>query len=154
MENITFFMSQIKLFLENKSHGNHRALYLDTRMCMHAPDLRTQALCMRMHARVLETMKDKFFTLKLRFGMNPTSSDSRSKPSFFQYKKPYMVGVSSDWTSPTKQSLTDQTTLNFGPTERVDVGEWNPMTLPMPVRWHSRSWFLKPIHKSYRLIHI
>ena len=60
MENITFFMSQIKLFLENKSHGNHRALHVDMRMCTHALDLCTQALCMRMHARVLETMKDKF----------------------------------------------------------------------------------------------
>ena len=46
---------------------------------------------MRMHARVLETMKDKFFALKLRFGTNPTVSRSHSKPLFFQYKKPYMV---------------------------------------------------------------
>ena len=43
-----------------------------------------------MHAKVLETMKGKFSALKLRFGMNLTSSGSRSKPSFSQYKKPYM----------------------------------------------------------------
>ena len=46
---------------------------------------------MRTHARVLETMKGKFSALKLRFGMNLTSSGSRSKPLFSQYKKPYMV---------------------------------------------------------------
>ena len=46
---------------------------------------------MRTHARVLETMKGKFFALKLRFGMNLTSSGSYSKPLFSQYKKPYMV---------------------------------------------------------------
>ena len=36
-------------------------------------------------------MKDKFFALKLRFGMNLTSSGSHSKPLFFNYIKPYMV---------------------------------------------------------------
>ena len=36
-------------------------------------------------------MKDKFSALKLRFGMNPTASRSRSKPPFFNYMKPYMV---------------------------------------------------------------
>ena len=57
--------------------------YIDTRMHMHASDL-----CM--HARVPEIMKGKFFALKLRFGMNLTSSGGHSKPPFSQYKKPYM----------------------------------------------------------------
>ena len=38
--------------------------YIDTRMRMHAPDLRTHASCMRTHVRVLETIKDKFFYIK------------------------------------------------------------------------------------------
>ena len=46
---------------------------------------------MCMHVRVSKTMKDKFSALKLSFGMNPTLSRSNSKPSFSQYKKPYMV---------------------------------------------------------------
>ena len=46
---------------------------------------------MRTHVRVLETMKDKFSTLKLGFGTNPTSSGSNSKLPFFNYKKSYMV---------------------------------------------------------------
>jgi len=46
---------------------------------------------MRMHVRVSKTMKDKFSALKLSSGMNPTLSRSHSKPSFSQYKKPYMV---------------------------------------------------------------
>ena len=146
----------MKLFLENKGHPNPRECVRKHAYAYSCFRLVYSCVCMCTHAKVPETIKDKFYALKLRFRMNLTSSRSRSKPLFFffQYKKPYMVGVSSDWTSPTKPSLTDQTTLNFGPTERVDVGEWNPMTLPMPVRWHSRSWFLKPIHKSYRLIHI
>ena len=45
-----------------------------------------------MHARVLETMKGKFFfALKLGFGTNLASSGSHSKPPFSNYKKPYMV---------------------------------------------------------------
>ena len=42
--------------------------------------------------RVPKTYGRKFFLhLMLRFGMNPTSSESRSKPLFFNYIKPYMV---------------------------------------------------------------
>ena len=37
---------------------------------------------LRMHVRVLETMKDKFFNIKCEVGMNPTSFGSHSKPSF------------------------------------------------------------------------
>ena len=47
-----------------------------------------------MHAytgRVLETIKDKFSTLNLRFGTNPTSFGSPSKTQFFNFIKPYMV---------------------------------------------------------------
>ena len=36
-------------------------------------------------------MKDKFSTLMLRFGMNPTSPKSHSKPIFYHYIKPYMI---------------------------------------------------------------
>ena len=36
-------------------------------------------------------MKGKFSALKLRFGMNPTSSGSCFKPQFFNYIKPYMI---------------------------------------------------------------
>ena len=64
---------------------------MDMETLGHVSDLRTQALCMCTHFRFLETMKGKFSVLKLRFGMNPTSSRSHSKPPFFQYKKPYMV---------------------------------------------------------------
>ena len=42
-------------------------------------------------ARVPKTMKDKFSVLMLWFGMNPTSSGSRSKLPFSYYIKPYMV---------------------------------------------------------------
>ena len=35
-------------------------------------------------------MKDKFFVLILRFGKNPTSCRSHSKPLFSRYIKPYM----------------------------------------------------------------
>ena len=45
----------------------------------------------RIHTRPPETMEGKFFALKLRFGMNPTSSGSCSKPPFSQYKKSNMV---------------------------------------------------------------
>ena len=64
---------------------------MDMETLGHVSDLRTQALCMCTHFRFPETMKGKFSVLKLRFGMNPTSSRSHSKPPFFQYKKPYMV---------------------------------------------------------------
>ena len=69
-----------------------RHVYTDMCMRTHSPDLCTQASCMCTHARVLETMKNKFFfALKLRFGTNLISSGSCSKPSFSQYKKPYIV---------------------------------------------------------------
>jgi len=56
---------------------------MDTKTLGHASDLGMQALCMCTHVRVLEIMKGKFSALKLRFGMNPTSSGSCSKPPFF-----------------------------------------------------------------------
>ena len=43
------------------------------------------------HARVPNTMKDKFFCIKDCIGTNPTSSGSHSKPLFSNYKKLYMV---------------------------------------------------------------
>ena len=42
-------------------------------------------------ARVLETMKGKFFALMLRFGTNLTSSRRHFKLPFSNYIKPYMV---------------------------------------------------------------
>ena len=46
---------------------------------------------LRMQPRFQKPMKSKFFALKLRFGMNPTSFGSRSKLLFFNYIKSYMV---------------------------------------------------------------
>ena len=46
---------------------------------------------LRMQLGFLKPMKGKFSTLMLRFGMNPISSGSHSKPPFSQYKKPYMA---------------------------------------------------------------
>ena len=43
------------------------------------------------HARVPKTMKDKFFSISVRFGMNPTSFGSCSIPPFLNYKKTYMI---------------------------------------------------------------
>ena len=43
------------------------------------------------HVRVPETVKTKFFCIKEDFGMNPTSSESHSKPLFSHYIKPYIV---------------------------------------------------------------
>ena len=44
-----------------------------------------------MHLGFWKPMKGKFFELMLRFGMNSTSSRSRSKPLFSHYIKPYMT---------------------------------------------------------------
>ena len=55
-------------------------------------------LCMQL--RFQRGMKGKFFALKLRFGMNPTSSRSRSKFPFFNYIKPYMVYFKGDRENP------------------------------------------------------
>ena len=46
---------------------------------------------MHTHVRVPEIIKGKFSALKLGFGTNPTSSESCSKSSFSNYKRPYMV---------------------------------------------------------------
>ena len=79
MENITFY-GQINLFLENKGQGNPRLAYVARVLGSYETQLGFQ-----------RAMKDKFFALKLRFGMNPTPFGSHSKPSFSQYKKLYMV---------------------------------------------------------------
>ena len=79
MENITFY-EQINLFLENKGQGNPRLAYVARVLGSYETQLGFQ-----------RAMKDKFFALKLRFGMNLTSSGSHSKPLFFNYIKPYMV---------------------------------------------------------------
>ena len=72
--------------------------YAYTRMHTHAPDPHKQASCMRTRTWACVRMlgfqklrKTSFSALKPRFGMNLTSSKSRSKPLFSQYKKPYMV---------------------------------------------------------------
>ena len=65
------FIFKIKLFLKNKSHGNPRACarrYADAYACSkpaYASFMHAYAnTSMRTHARVLETMKGKFYTLK------------------------------------------------------------------------------------------
>ena len=91
-------MSKVKLFLENKGHKNpkacvrkHAYAYACSRLVyisfMHA--YAYTGMCT--HVRVSDTVKGKFSSLKLRFRMNPTCFRSCSKPSFSQYKKPYMV---------------------------------------------------------------
>ena len=70
-------------------------MYVYTRMCTHALDLCAYVSCMRthtcmgmcVHARILEAIKDKFSA----FETNLTSSVSCSNPSFFYYKKSYMI---------------------------------------------------------------
>ena len=64
---------------------------------LHACDAYTS---MRTHVKVPETMKDKFFALKLRFGMNPTSSKSCSKPLFSQLYKAIHDTFSKDTENP------------------------------------------------------
>ena len=58
--------------------------------------VRRSSACVHRHGpahatRVPKTMIDKFSVLMLRFGTNPTSFGSYSKPSFSHYIKPYMV---------------------------------------------------------------
>ena len=76
-------MNRIKLFLENKGHENPRAcvrIHVYAHVCFR-PAYTCFMLAyaytgMHMHVRVPETLKGKFFALKLRFGINPTSSRS------------------------------------------------------------------------------
>ena len=89
-------MNQRKLFLEKKAHRNPR-------LCIHAYAyvcFRPVCACFThayayigicVYARVIETVKDTFFCIKFRFGMNLTSSRSHFKPLFSDYIKPYMV---------------------------------------------------------------
>ena len=83
MENITLFGKEghenprICVRRHEYAYTCSKSAYAYTSMCM--------------HARVLETMKDKFFALKMRFGMNPTSFRRHSKPLFSHYIKPYIV---------------------------------------------------------------
>ena len=83
----------MKLFLENKGHPNPRECVRKHAYAYSCFRLVYSCVCLCTHAKVPETMKDKFYALKLRFRMNLTSSRSRSKPLFFffQYKKPYTV---------------------------------------------------------------
>ena len=83
----------MKLFLENKGHPNPRECVRKHAYAYSCFRLVYSCVCLCTHAKVPETMKDKFYALKLRFRMNLTSSRSRSKPLFFffQYKKLYMV---------------------------------------------------------------
>ena len=108
IENITFY-EKINIFLKKKKkgQGNPQPTYTGQHLCT----LRIQAsTCirrptpayagivhayagtyMRMQLRFQKPMKDKFFVLMLRFGMNPTSFGSHSKPLFSHYIKPYMT---------------------------------------------------------------
>ena len=84
MKNITF-NEQISLFLENKAK---EALGMCTQESTY---MRSHNACARRHnpvcaCRVQETKQGMFSALILRFGTNPTSSKSCSKPLFSQYK--------------------------------------------------------------------
>ena len=89
-------MKQRKLFLEKKGHRNprlriHAYAYACFRLVcacfMHA--YAYTGICV--YARVTETIKDTFFCIKFRFGMNLTLSRSHFKPLFSDYIKPYVV---------------------------------------------------------------
>ena len=77
-------------------------MYVYTRMCTHALDLCAYASCMhthtcmgmRVHAMVLEVIKDKFF-LHLKLSLKRISHRlwAIPIPHFFYYKKSYMVHV-------------------------------------------------------------
>ena len=73
----------MKLFLENKGHPNPRECVRKHAYAYSCFRLVYSCVCLCTHAKVPETMKDKFYALKLRFRMNLTSSRSRSKPLFF-----------------------------------------------------------------------
>ena len=80
MENITFY-KQINLFWKVKGQGNPQPAYAGL---MHA--YAGTNLCAQLGFQ--KPMKNKFFALILRFGMNFTSFGSRSKPLFSHYIKP------------------------------------------------------------------
>ena len=52
---------------------------------------------LRTHAKV---MKGSFSALSVRFGMNPTSFGSHSKPPFFNYINPYIVAFQNTTENP------------------------------------------------------
>ena len=83
MKNITFY-EQINLFLKNKGQGNPHFAYTGLIHAYAGMDLRTQL-------GFQKPMKDKFFALKTEVWNEPTLTGSCSKPSFFNYIKPYVV---------------------------------------------------------------
>ena len=90
MENITSY-EQINLFLESKRPRKPSA-------CVRRPEpayvgLMNAYVGTDLHTQLgfQKPMKDKFSTLMLRFGTNPTSYESHSKPLFSHYIKPYMT---------------------------------------------------------------
>ena len=72
---------------------------MHTHACKHMLKLYVlHALCMFTHTRTCVHMlrfqklrKTSFYALKMDFGTNPTSSESRSKPLFYHYIKAYIV---------------------------------------------------------------
>ena len=90
MEKRTFY-EQINLFLESKRPRKPSA-------CVRRPEpayvgLMNAYVGTDLHTQLgfQKPMKDKFSTLMLRFGTNPTSYESHSKPLFSHYIKPYMT---------------------------------------------------------------
>ena len=72
------FMNKKNLFLENEGHWNPKATYIGLMYEYGYTGSRTQLGFQKL-------WKVSFSALKLRFGMNPTSFGSRSKPLFFNY---------------------------------------------------------------------
>ena len=66
-EKYNSFMNKISYFQKIKTREILGHAYTYMRMRMHAQDLRAHSLCMHTHARVLETIKDKFFCIKVWF---------------------------------------------------------------------------------------
>ena len=66
-------------------------------MCMHESAYGRSFLhayvgsILRTHSNFQKAIQGKFSAFMLRFGMNLTSSEDRSKPILSHYKKPYMV---------------------------------------------------------------
>ena len=66
VENITYFWRKYTIFGKERSRKTLGGAYAYMRMCMHTRALCTYAYtCMRTHARIPKTMKDKFSTFKL-----------------------------------------------------------------------------------------
>ena len=90
MESVTFY-KQINLFLERKRPKKCSAYVRKPAPAYTGLMHMYTVTDLRMHLGFQKPIKGKFFALLLRFGTNPTSFGSRSKPLFSHYIKPYMA---------------------------------------------------------------